>query len=356
MRICGAPQARCTARGTLVCYERTMPRAIRIHQNGGPEVMRFEEIDLAPPGPGEVRLRHTAIGINFSDVNVRRGGFYFGRPQQFPLSLGNEAAGVIEALGADVRDFAVGERVAYAGMRGEFFEETGAYTEARNVPARRLLKVPDGVSDQQAAAMLVKGFTTWLIINRLYRPKLDDTILIHGIAGGVGFALGQWSRHLGATVIGTVGSEEKAAFVRTRACDHAILYRETDFVAAVRTIVPQGVCAVFDGVGKDTFHASLDCVRRFAMLVNYGNASGHPPPLDLLMLAKKGSLSVARPALSSVTADVPVMRQAAAELFDLVARGVLSFPVSRAYALADAAQAHSDIEERKSAGSMLLLP
>jgi NADPH2:quinone reductase len=333
-----------------------MPRAIRIHQNGGPEVMRFEEVEIGPPGAGEVRLRHTAIGINFSDVNVRRGGFYFGRPQQFPLALGNEAAGVIEALGEGAAGFSVGERVAYAGMRGEFFEDTGAYCEARNVPARRLLKIPEGVSDRQAAAMLVKGFTAWLIINRLYRPKAGDTILIHGIAGGVGLALCEWSRHLGASVIGTVGSREKAALVQQHGCDHAILYREIDFVAAVRQIVPEGVAAVFDGVGKDTFHGSLECVRRFAMLVNYGNASGHPPPLDLLMLAKKGSLSVARPALSSVTADEPLMRQAAAELFDLVARGVLTFPVSRTYALADAAQAHQDIEGRKSAGSMLLVP
>jgi NADPH2:quinone reductase len=333
-----------------------MSRAIRIHQNGGPEVMRFEDVDIPAPGPGEVRLRHTAIGINFSDVNVRRGGFYFGRPQQFPLALGNEAAGVIEALGEGVIGFSVGERVAYAGMRGEFFEDTGAYCEARNVPAQRLLKIPDGVSDRQAAAMLVKGFTAWLIINRLYRPKVGDAILIHGIAGGVGLALCEWSKHLGATVVGTVGSPDKAALVKQHGCDHAILYRETDFVAAVRQLVPAGVAAVFDGVGKDTFHASLECVRRFAMLVNYGNASGHPPPLDLLMLAKKGSLSVSRPALSSVTADEPLMGQAAAELFDLVMRGVLTFPISQTYALADAAQAHRDIEERKSAGSMLLVP
>ena len=333
-----------------------MPRAIRIYQNGGPDVMRFEEVALGPPAAHEVRLRHSAIGINFSDLNVRRGGFYFGRPQQFPLVLGNEAAGVIEALGAEVGGFAPGERVAYAGMRGEFFEDTGAYAEARNVPAERLLKLPDGVSDGKAAAMLVKGFTAWLIINRIYRPQDGDTVLIHGVAGGVGFALGQWSRHLGARVIGTVGSQEKAAFVRQHACDHAILYRETDFIAAVQRIAPEGVAAVFDGVGKDTFHASLDCVRRFGMLVNYGNASGHPLPLDLLMLAKKGSLKVARPALSSVTADVALMRTAAAELFDLVARGVLAFPVSRSYPLAEAAQAHRDIEARKSAGSMLLIP
>jgi NADPH2:quinone reductase len=333
-----------------------MPHAIRIHENGSPDVMRFEAVDVPPPARGEVRLKHTAVGINFSDINVRRGGFYIGKGPQFPLGLGNEAAGVIEAVGEGVEGFAAGERVAYAGMRGEFFTETGAYCEVRNVPAERLLKIPAGVSDEQAAAMLVKGFTAWLIINRLYKPKAGDTILIHGIAGGVGLALCQWSKHLGATVIGTVGSEEKAKLVREHFCDHAILYRETDFVAAVKALQPQGVSAVFDGVGKDTFHASLDCVQRFAMLVNYGNASGHPPPLDLLLLAKKGSLSVSRPALSSVTADVPVMRQAAAELFDLVARGILTFPVSRTYALKDAALAHRDIEERRSAGSMLLLP
>jgi NADPH2:quinone reductase len=318
--------------------------------------MRFEDVDVPPPAPGEVRLRHTAIGINFSDVNVRRGGFYIGKGPQFPLGLGNEAAGAVEAIGEGVEGFAAGDRVAYAGMRGEFFADTGAYCEVRNVPAERLLKIPAGVSDRQAAAMLVKGFTAWLIINRLYKPKTGDTILIHGISGGVGLALCEWSRHLGATVIGTVGSHEKAKLVRQHGCNHAILYRETDFVAAVKALQPEGASAVFDGVGKDTFHASLDCVRRFAMLVNYGNASGHPPPLDLLLLAKKGSLSVARPALSSVTADVPVMRQAAAELFDLVARGVLTFPVSHTYALADAAQAHRDIDARQSSGSMLLLP
>lgn len=333
-----------------------MPHAIRIHQNGGPEVMRFEDVELGPPASGEVRLRHTAIGINFSDVNVRRGGFYFGPPPQFPLGLGNEAAGVIEAVGAGVSDFRGGERVAYAGMRGEFFEDTGAYAQTRNVPAERLLRIPDGVTDSQAAAMLVKGFTAWLIVNRLYRPRPGDTILIHGIAGGVGLALCQWSKHLGASVIGTVGSDDKAALVRQHGCDHPILYRATDFVSAVKAIAPQGVAAVFDGVGKDTFVSSFDCVRRFGTLVLYGNASGHPPPLDLLLLAKKGSLSVARPALSSVTADVPLMRQAAAELFDLVVRGVLTFPVSRSYPLAEAAQAHRDIEARKSAGSMLLMP
>jgi NADPH2:quinone reductase len=333
-----------------------MTKAIRIHANGGPEVMRFEDVELPAPAGGEARVRQTAIGVNYSDVNVRRGGFYLARPSRFPLILGNEAAGVVEGVGPGVAGIAAGDRVAYAGMRGEFFEETGAYAQARNVPADRLIKLPAGISDQQAAAMMVKGFTASLIINRIFRPGGGDAVLIHTAAGGVGMILCQWSKHLGATVIGTVGSPQKARIAQAHGCDHAILYREVDFVAAIKAIVPQGVAAVFDGVGKDTFTASLDCVRPFGMLVNYGNASGHPPPLDLLLLAKRGSLSVCRPALSSLTADVPAMRAAAAELFDMVERGILKIKVGRTYALADAAAAHRDIESRTSDGSMLLLP
>jgi NADPH2:quinone reductase len=331
-------------------------KAVRIHANGGPEVLRFEDITLPPPAAGEARVRHTAIGINYSDINVRRGGFYIARPLQFPVILGNEAAGVVESVGPGVTDIKAGDRVAYAGMRGEFFEQTGSYAQARNVPAERLLKLPDGVTDQQAAAMMVKGFTASLIINKVFRPKPGDAVLIHTAAGGVGMILCQWSKHLGATVIGTVGSPEKAGVAKAHGCDHTILYREVDFVAAVKRVVPRGVAAVFDGVGKDTFTASLDCVRPFGMLVNYGNASGHPPPLDLLQLAKRGSLSVSRPALSSLTADGPAMRAAAAELFDLVARGILTIEIGSSYPLEDAARAHRDIEERKIAGSVLLLP
>jgi NADPH:quinone reductase len=333
-----------------------MVKAIQMHANGGPEVLRWEDIELPPPGAGEARIRHTAIGINYSDVNVRRGGFYLARPLRFPVILGNEAAGVVESAGADVSSVRAGDRVVYAGMRGEFFEQTGAYAQARNVPAERLIKVPPAISDQVAAAVMVKGLTASLIINRIYRPKRGDTLLIHTAAGGVGIILCQWSKHLGATVIGTVGSPQKARTAQAHGCDHVILYRDVDFVAAVKAIVPQGVAAVFDGVGKDTFMASLDCVRPFGMLVNYGNASGHPPPLDLLLLAKRGSLSVCRPALSSLTGDVPAMRAAAAELFDLVERGVLQVEIGRTYPLCDAAAAHRDIESRISAGSMLLLP
>jgi NADPH2:quinone reductase len=333
-----------------------MTRAIRIHANGGPEVMRLEDITVPPPAAGEARVRQTAIGINYSDINVRRGGFYIARPLQFPVIIGNEAAGVVESVGAGVDAVKPGDRVAYAGMRGEFFEQTGAYVEVRNVPAERLLVLPEGVSEQQAAAMMVKGFTASLIINRIYRPKPGDTILVHTAAGGVGNILCQWCKHLGATVIGTVGSPDKAQIAKRSGCDHTVLYRETDFVAAVKAIAPEGASAVFDGVGKDTFTASLDCVRRFGMLVNYGNASGHPPPIDLLHLAKRGSLSVCRPALSSLTADVPAMRAAAAELFDLVARGILKIEIGATYPLQDAVQAHHDIEARKTAGSVLLLP
>jgi NADPH2:quinone reductase len=333
-----------------------MIKAIRIHANGGPEVMRFEDHDLPPPGSGEARIRHTAIGVNYSDINVRRGGFYIARPPRFPLIIGNEAAGVVESVGPGVTGVRAGDRVAYAGMRGEFFEETGAYAQARNVPAERLIKLPDGLSERQAAGMMVKGFTASLIVNHICRPKAGDTILIHAAASGVGLILTQWAKHLGATVIGTVGSPEKAQVAQAHGCDHAVLYREVDFVEAVRRIVPQGVAAVFDGVGKDTFVPSFACVRALGMLVNYGNASGHPPPIDLLQLAKGGSLSVCRPALSTLTGDVVRMRAAAAELFDLVGRGSIKVAISATYALADAASAHRDIEDRKAAGSLLLLP
>lgn len=226
-------------------------KAICIHQNGGPEVMRFEEVAIAPPGPGEVQIRHTAIGLNYSDLNVRRGGFYLARPQEFPLIIGNEAAGVVESLGSGANRVAVGDRVVYAGMSAAFYENTGSYAEQRNVPVDRLIPIPDAVSDRQATALMVKGFTASLIINRLYRPKPGDTILIHAAASGVGLLLTQWAKHLGAEVIGTVGSRDKAEAAARYGCDHPILYREVDFVTAVRELRPQGVAAVFDGVGRD---------------------------------------------------------------------------------------------------------
>ena len=333
-----------------------MIKAVRIHENGGPEVLRSETIELAAPGPGQVRVRHTAIALNFSDVNVRRGGFYIAKPLQFPVILGNEAAGVVASVGPGVTDVKPGDRVGYVGTGGPFYEDTGSYAEERNVPASCLIKLPADISEKQAAAVLLKGLTAASIINKVFTPKAGDSVLIHAAASGVGMILCQWSKHLGATVIGTVGSAGKAALIKQNGADHAILYREVDFVRETRRILPQGVSAVFDGVGKDVFLASLDCLKPFGMLVNYGNASGHPPPLDILLLAKKGSLAVSRPGFSNYIPDRTTRDAACAELFDLVRRGVLKVDIGRTYPLAEAAAAHRDLEARKTAGSVLLLP
>ncbi|HXQ50498.1 MAG TPA: quinone oxidoreductase [Stellaceae bacterium] len=331
-------------------------KAIRIHANGGPEVMRWEDVELPLSGAGQVRIRHTAIAVNFSDVNVRRGGFYMAQPQRFPVIIGNEAVGVVASLGAGVTGVAPGERVAYVGSGGPFYENTGAYAEERNILASCLVKLSDSISDIQAAASLLKGLTASMIVKRVFPPQPGDAILVHAAASGVGLILCQWAKHLGARVIGTVGSRAKAEIARRHGCDNTILYRETDFVTATRALVPGGVAAVYDGVGRDTFEASLDCLRPFGMLVNYGNASGHPAPLDLLLLSKKGSLSVSRPGFSSYIADPAVYREAAAELFDLIARGVLKLEIGGSYALKDAAAAHRAVEERSVAGSLVLLP
>jgi NADPH2:quinone reductase len=331
-------------------------KAIRIYRNGEPDEMQWEDIELSAPGNGEVRVRHAAIALNFSDVNVRRGGFYITPPSAFPLILGNEAAGTVTAVGVGVDDIRPGDRVAYVGVGGPFYENTGAYAEERNVPASCLIRLPDGISENQAAALLLKGLTASLVINRIHMPKKGDTILVHAAASGVGLLLCQWAKHLGADVLGTVGTAAKAELVLENGCDHAILYRDVDFVAAVKTLVPKGVHAVFDGVGKDTFIPSLDCTRPFGMLVNYGNASGHVPPLDLLLLAKKGSLSVCRPAYSSHVAHPADYRAACDELFDLVKRGVLRVESGGSYALRDAAHAHRDLEARRTVGSTVLVP
>jgi NADPH2:quinone reductase len=322
-----------------------MTRAIRIHENGGPEVMRWEEIDLPPPGPGEVRLRHTAIAVNFSDVNVRRGGFYIGAPQRFPLIPGNEAAGVVAATGA---------RVAYVGTGGPFYENSGAYAEERNVPADCLVKLPETISDETAAALLLKGLTAAMIVRRVFTPGKGDTVLIHAAASGVGLLLSQWSKHLGAAVIGTVGSEEKARVARAHGCDHVFLY--ANFPAEVKKVAPRGASAVFDGVGKDTFERSIPCIRRFGILVNYGNASGHVPPLDLLLLARHGSLSVSRPGFSHYIAERGGLAPACEELFELVQSGALKVEIGASYALRDAAVAHRDLEARRISGSAVLVP
>ena len=333
--------------------------AIRIHRNGGPEVMVWESVPVPEIHGNDVLVRHRAIGVNFSDVNVRRGGFYRsirkGLDQPFPLILGNEAAGLVEAVGKSVTEFKVGDRVAYAGMHGQFFEDLGAYCEVRAVPEERLVHIPDAVSDEQAAAVLLKGSTTSLMINKLYTPGAGDTVLVHTAASGVGSLVCQWSSHLGAKVIGTAGSASKAERARQNGCHHVILYREIDFVEAVKEIAPDGVTAVYDGVGKDTFERSIGLLRQFGKAINYGNASGPVPPIDIQSLALR-SLSVARAGVTGHILDAQSLHSVASELFEFVAKGVLRPPIAKTYSLQNAADAHRDAEAGKYSGSLVLIP
>ncbi|MDB5861289.1 MAG: Quinone oxidoreductase [Ramlibacter sp.] len=331
-------------------------KAIHIFANGGPEVLEWVDVPLPAPGPGEVRIRHTAIGLNFSDINVRSGGFYVTEGTKFPITLGNEAAGVVESLGAGVSGFRVGERVAYVGTGGLFFENTGAYAEQRNVAAGCLVRLPDDISDQQAAAMLLKGLTAAVIVHRCFRPGPGDTVLIHAAASGVGSLLAQWCHALGATVIGTVGSAAKAEFARAHGCDHTILYRQDDFVAETRKLAPDGVAAVYDGVGKDTFVRSFDVVRPFGALVNYGNASGPVQPFPLILLAQKGCLVLHRPGFGWYANTTESRQQACDELFDMVRRGQLQVEICATYPLKDVAQAHRAVEAGRTTGSVVLIP
>ena len=331
-------------------------KVIRIHSHGTPDVMKWEDVDLPPPGPGEARIRHTAIALNFSDINVRRGGFYQKDPLPMPIILGNEAAGVVEVLGPGVEGPPPGTRVGYVGVGSNFFAKTAAYAEYRNVPAERLVSLPDNVSDLQAASVMLKGLTASNIINKIYRPEPGDHVLIHAAASGVGLLLTQWCKHYGATVLGTVGNEAKGQTAREHGLDHPILYRQVDFVSAVKAIVPQGVRAVLDGVGKDTLIASMDCTAPFGTLVNYGNASGHVPPVDIMLLSLKGTLSLWRPGVSHFLGDPARFKALCAELFELVGKGVLRTVATRTYALKDAAQAHWDAERADFAGPVVLLP
>ncbi len=331
-------------------------KAIVIHKNGGPEVLELVDIDLPAPGPMQVRIRHTAIGLNFSDINVRNGGFYLGEGPNFPLILGNEAAGVVEHVGVEVSGFQPGDRVAYAGTGGLFFQDTGAYAEQRNLPAACLVKLPTDISDHQAAGMMLKGLTASVVIHRCYRPTPGDVVLVHAAASGVGSLLAQWCNHLGAIVIGTVGSQEKATFAKAHGCHHTILYRQEDFVSAVKRIAPDGVAAVYDGVGKDTFLPSFDCVRPFAALVNYGNASGNVPPFNLMLLAQKGCLVLHRPGFGFHAARSDTRSEACEELFQLVRSGAMKVEISRSYSLKDAVQAHTEAEQGRNMGSVLIIP
>ena len=322
-----------------------MTHAIRIHQTGGPEVLQWEAVQVGKPGRGEIRLRQAAAGLNYIDVYHRTGAY----PVQTPATPGMEGAGVVEEVGAGVTEMKVGDRVAYASA------PMGAYAEARLMPADRVVKVPDGISDVQAASMMLKGMTAQYLLRRTYRVKAGDTILVHAAAGGVGLILCQWAKHLGATVIGTVGSEEKAALARANGCAHTVIYTREDFQSRVMEITGgKKVPVVYDSVGKDTFARSLDCLQPMGMMVLYGAASGPVPPFDLGQLAAKGSLFITRPTLFVYTAKREDLVASATELFDLVLHGAVKLHVNQTYALKDAAQAHRDLEARKTTGSTVL--
>jgi NADPH2:quinone reductase len=323
-----------------------MTHAIRFHKPGGPEVLVWEEVPVGKPGPGEARIRHTAVGLNFVDI-YNRSGLY---PAQLPSGLGGEAAGVVEEVGDDVTDLKVGDRVAYGSA------PLGAYAEARLIPADRLLKLPDGIDDQTAAAMMLKGLTVQYLIRQVYRVKAGDTILLHAAAGGVGLILGQWAKHLGATVIGTVSSDEKAELAKSHGCDHVILYTREDFVKRVGEITGGNkVPVVYDSVGKDTFLKSLDCLAPHGFAVLFGQSSGSVEPLNLGLLAQKGSLFVTRPTLNTYAAKRSDLVAMAKELFEVVQSGAVKIEVHQTYPLKDAAKAHADLAARKTTGSTVLL-
>ena len=324
-----------------------MPKAIRIHKPGGPEVLSWDDIAVPPPGDGEAQIRHTAIGLNYIDTYHRTGLYAL----PMPAVIGSEGAGVVEAVGPGVADVKRGDRVAYGNA------PVGAYAELRNIPAARLVKIPDGISDQQAASMMLKGMTTQYLIRQTYKVQKGDTILLHAAAGGVGLILCQWAKHLGATVIGTVGSKDKAALAKAHGCDHTILYREEDFVARVKAITGgAGVPVVYDAVGKDTFLKSLDCIRPRGLMINFGNASGPAEPLNVLLLAQKGSLYVTRPTLMTYVAKREDLVACANDLFNVVKSGAVKIEINQTYPLKDAGQAHRDLEGRKTTGSTVLLP
>ena len=322
-----------------------MTHAIRFHQTGGPEVLSWEEVAVGKPGPNEARIRHTAVGLNFIDI-YNRSGLY---PVPLPSGLGGEGAGVVEEVGSGVTDLKPGDRVAYGNS------PVGAYSEARLIPADRLLKLPDGIDDKSAAAMMLKGLTAQYLIRQTYRVKKGDTILLHAAAGGVGLILSQWAKHLGATVIGTVGSDDKAKLAKAHGCDHTIVYTSEDFAKRVDEITGgKKVPVVYDSVGKDTFLKSLDCLALRGMMVSFGNASGPPDPIAPGILAQKGSLFLTRPTLFNYIATRPELEQAAGELFGMLAGGKVKVEVKQRFALAEAAEAHRALEGRKTSGSTVL--
>jgi NADPH2:quinone reductase len=325
-----------------------MSKAIKIQANGGPEVMAYGDNDPGRPVSGQVLVRHTAIGLNFLDVYYRSG--LYPAPAGFPLILGNEAAGVVVETGEGVEGLTKGDRVAYVGP-------LGAYSDERVITASVLVRIPDGISDEQAAAMMLKGMTAEYLLRRTFPVKPGDTILYHAAAGGVGLILGQWAKHLGATVIGTASSAEKIALAKAHGFDHVINYRETDFVGAVKEITGGKLCdVVYDSVGKDTFPGSLDCLRPRGLFVSFGQSSGPIPPFNLALLSQKGSLFATRPTIFSYNAKREDLEASAKALFEVVSSGAVRIEINQRYALKDAAQAHADLEARKTTGTSILLP
>jgi len=325
-----------------------MTAAVRVHEIGGPEVLKFEDVTLGSPGKGEVKVRHTAIGLNFIDTYFRSG--LYPAPQGLPFIPGNEAAGVVEEVGEGVTELSVGDRVAYASA-------LGSYCEARVMPLAPLVKIPDGISDESAAAMMLKGMTARYLLRQTYAVKPGDTILVQAAAGGVGLILCQWASHIGATVIGTVGSQEKGELARANGATHTINYSTENFVERVKEITKGALCdVVYDGVGQATYPASLDCIKPRGLFASFGNASGAIKDFNLLALSQKGSLYATRPTLFTHISTREALLANAADLFDAVLSGAVKIPVNQRYKLADAAQAHRDLEARRTTGSTILLP
>ncbi len=323
-----------------------MPKAVRYHKQGGPEVLQFEDVPVGEPGQGQVRVRHTAIGVNFVDT-YQRSGLY---PMQLPQVAGNEGAGVVEAVGPGVTDLKKGDRVAYTGL-------PGSYCESRVVPADRLVKLPQGISDEQAASMMLKGLTVHYLIHTTYPVKKGETVLWHAAAGGVGTIACQWLKALGVTVIGTVGSDEKAKLAKQHGATHVINYSTENFVERVKALTDgKGVPVVYDGVGKATWEGSLDCLRPRGLIASFGNASGPVPPVNLGILSAKGSLYVTRPTLATHIASRADLVERSNSLFDAVKSGKVKIETTGRYKLSDAQRAHRDLEGRKTTGSIVLTP
>jgi NADPH2:quinone reductase len=324
-----------------------MPKAIRITQTGGPEVMRWEDVEVGEPDEGQARVRHTAVGVNYIDT-YHRSGLY---PLPLPTGLGSEAAGVVEAVGPGVTVVKPGDRVAYAGGG------PGSYAKARVLPAGVLVPIPDEVTDQTAAAIMLKGMTSQYLIRRTYLVKAGETVLFHAAAGGVGLIACQWLKALGATVIGTVGSDEKAAIARAHGCEHVIVSTREDIPGRVREITGgAGVPVVYDSVGKDTFLASLDCLKPLGLMVSFGNASGKVGPFDIGILSQKGSLYLTRPTLATYTANRADLEATAREVFEVIRQGKVKVEIRHTYPLAEAVQVHRDLEGRRTVGSIVMVP